>query len=317
MNNFLAAKTSLVATAVACALLAACSAAPTKPDGAAGLRSRLTQLQADTQLGALAPLAMKEADVAVSAAEQPQADKVLGAHLVFLADRKIEIARSVAASHYAVDQRKLLGEQRDAMRLQARTNEADSANRRAEVATVDASNQKMAADSANRRAEMAAADATEQKRDADAARDATATAQSSAVELQRQLAELQAKVTDRGLVITLGDVLFASGTAELNSGGNNHLGKLAGFLNKYPDRTTLIEGYTDSVGSNDYNQGLSQRRAEAVKSYLVAQGIDASRVTASGKGESNPVGNNASVTGRQQNRRVEVIIANTPQLSLR
>lgn len=307
MNISLNPKT-LVATAVACALLAACAAAPTKPDGADSLRSRLTQLQGDPELGSRAPLAMKDADVAVSAAEKPQADKVLGAHLVFIADRKIALAQAQAESNFAVEQRKTLGEQRDAMRLQSRTREADSANRRADMAMVDANNQKVAAESADRRAAAATADA-------DAARDAAASAQGSAFELQRQIDELQAKVTERGLVVTLGDLLFASGTAELNS-GNNHLGKLAGFLNKYPERTTLIEGHTDSIGSNDYNQGLSQRRADAVKTYLVAQGIDASRVIASGKGESTPVGSNTSATGRQQNRRVEVIIANT-QLSSR
>lgn len=300
MNISLNPKT-LVATAVACALLAACAAAPTKPDGADSLRSRLTQLQGDPELGSRAPLAMKDADVAVSAAEKPQADKVLGAHLVFIADRKIALAQAQAESNFAVEQRKTLGEQRDAMRLQSRTREADSANRRADMAMVDANNQRVAAESADRRAAAAEADASEQK--------------GSALELQRQIEDLQAKATERGLVVTLGDLLFASGTAELNS-GNNHLGKLAGFLNKYPERTTLIEGHTDSIGSNDYNQGLSQRRADAVKTYLVAQGIDASRVIASGKGESTPVGSNTSATGRQQNRRVEVIIANT-QLSSR
>lgn len=293
---------TLVATAVACALLAACAAAPTKPEGADSLRSRLTQLQADPELGSRAPLAMKEADAAVSAAEKPQTDAALATHLVFMADRRIAVAKAQAESNFAVDQRKMLAEQRDAMRLQSRTQEADSANRRADMATADANNQRAAAESADRRAAAAVVEATDQKREA-------TNAQENALELQRQLAELEAKATERGLVVTLGDLLFASGTAELNS-GNNHLSKLAGFLNKYPERTTLIEGHTDSVGSEDYNQGLSQRRADAVKNYLVAQGIDTSRIAASGKGESAPVGSNASATGRQQNRRVEVIIAN-------
>lgn len=293
---FYTGRKTLIAAGVTCALLAACSASPTKPDGADSLRSKLIQLQSEPMLAGLAPLAMKEADTAVSAAEKPQADKALAAHLVFIADRKIDIARAQAESHLAVDQRKALEQQREALRLQARTEEADSANRRATVALADASDQKRDADAA--------------RIQADVARDATADAQRNAQELQKQIDELHAKVTDRGLVLTLGDVLFASGTAELNTGGSNNLGKLAGFLNQHPERTVLIEGYTDSIGSEDYNQGLSQRRADAVKSYLIKQGIGSTRLTASGKGESSPIGDNSSNTGRQQNRRVEVIIEN-------
>jgi outer membrane protein OmpA-like peptidoglycan-associated protein len=280
MNTFLPPRKSLIAVAVACALLAAavlagCTAAPTKPDGADSLRSRLTQLQSNPELASRAPLAIKDAEVAVTAAEMPQADKAVGAHLVFMADRKLGIAEAQAETHLAVAQRKTLGEEREAMRLDARTEEADSANRRA-----------------------------------DAARDATADSQRNAQELQRQIDELQAKVTDRGLVLTLGDVLFATGTAELNTGGTTHLGKLAGFLNQYPERTAVIEGHTDSIGSDEYNHGLSQRRADAVKAFLMGQGVGSTRLTAFGKGEGSPIGDNGSATGRQQNRRVEVIIQN-------
>jgi outer membrane protein OmpA-like peptidoglycan-associated protein len=112
------------------------------------------------------------------------------------------------------------------------------------------------------------------------------------------------------LVLTLGDVLFASGRAELLAGATGNLDKLAAFLNKYPDRTVVIEGYTDNVGSEQYNQGLSERRADSVKSYLAGQGIGAVRLSALGKGESGAVGDNNSATGRQQNRRVEVVISN-------
>ena len=114
----------------------------------------------------------------------------------------------------------------------------------------------------------------------------------------------------------MGDVLFASGRADLKTGATTNLNKLVAFLNKYPDRTVAIEGYTDSVGSEDYNQGLSERRAESVKSYLAGQGIGSTRLSASGKGKSDPVAGNDSATGRQQNRRVEVIISN-PSAALR
>jgi outer membrane protein OmpA-like peptidoglycan-associated protein len=157
---------------------------------------------------------------------------------------------------------------------------------------------------------------TERALEADVANQKTAIAvadgQRKAADLQPQIDDLQAKQTDRGLVLTLGDVLFTTGTANLNMGAGTQLTKLAGFLNKYPDRSAQIEGCTDSVGSEAYNQGLSQRRADAVKSYLVHQGIDTQRLTATGNGESSPVGDNGTATGRQQNRLVEVIIPNSP-----
>jgi outer membrane protein OmpA-like peptidoglycan-associated protein len=311
MNILFSSRHTMIAAAVAAVLLTACASAPVEPDGAANLRARLSQLQSDPQLGSRAPLAMEQANVAVTAAEKPEPDKALSAHRLFMADRKISIARAEAESSLAVDQRKGLVEQREAMRLQARTQEADAANRRANMAQADAADQQHAADAANNRAALAQANASDQEQQADAARSATADAQRQADELQKQIDGLQARVTDRGLVLTLGDVLFASGAASLNSGGDAHLGRLAVFLNKYMDRTALIVGYTDSIGGEDYNLGLSQRRANSVKSYLVDQGIDSSRLSASGKGKDSPVADNSSATGRQQNRRVEVIIENS------
>jgi outer membrane protein OmpA-like peptidoglycan-associated protein len=283
MNILLSSRHRLIAGAVAAVLLTGCASAPVEPDGAAMLRSRLTALQSDPQLGSRAPLAMQQANAAVTAAEKPEPDKVVSDHRLFMADRRISIARAEAESSLAVDQRKGLAEQREAMRLQAR---------------------KQIADAANSRAAMAQANASDQQQQAEAAR-------AAADDLQRQIEGLQARVTDRGLVLTLGDVLFASGAANLNSGGDAHLGKLAAFLNRYTDRSVLIVGYTDSIGGEDYNLGLSQRRADAVKFYLVNQGIDSSRLSSSGMGKSSPVADNSSATGRQQNRRVEVTIENS------
>ena len=280
---------TLIAAAIAAALLTACSSVPARPEGAAALRSRLTDLQSDPQLAGRAPLAMEQADIAVTAAEQPQTDRAINEHLQFMADRKISIAAADAHNQWSVDQRPVITEQRAAMQLQARTDEADAAGQRSAVAQADADNQRQLAD---------------------VARESTADSQRNEADLQQQIVALQATVTDRGLVLTLGDVLFASGTANLNNGGAAHLSKLAGFLNRYGDRTAQIEGYTDSTGTDEYNQDLSQRRAEAVKAYLVDQGVGSSRLSAAGKGESSPVGDNGTVTGRQQNRRVEVIIGN-------
>jgi outer membrane protein OmpA-like peptidoglycan-associated protein len=304
MNILLSSRHTLIAAAVAAVLLTGCASAPVEPDGAAMLRSRLSALQSDPQLGSRAPLAMEQANVAVTAAEKPEPDKVVSDHRLFMADRKIAIARAEAESSLAVDQRKGLAEQREAMRLQARTQEADSANRRANMAQANAADQQQIADAANSRAAMAQANASDQAQQADAAR-------AAAEDLQKQIDGLQARVTDRGLVLTLGDVLFSSGNANLNSGGDSHLGRLAVFLNKYMDRTALIVGYTDNIGGEDYNLGLSQRRADAVKFYLVNQGVDSGRLSSSGMGKGSPVADNSSATGRQQNRRVEVIIQNS------
>jgi outer membrane protein OmpA-like peptidoglycan-associated protein len=351
---------TLIATTVASVLLAACAAAPLKPDGAAEVRSKLTQLQSDPNLASRAPLAIEEADAAVRTAEQPQADRELAAHRVYLADRKVETARAQAETRLAEDQRAALSAERESARLDARTREADAAKSQVATARAESAEQGLAAD---RRVATARAEGAEQKlaadqarSDSDAARVAAANAAQAAAanaaqaaaanaaqvaaanaaqvaaanaaqvaaanseqqttELQRQIDVLQAKVTDRGLVLTLGDVLFESGRADLKTSAAGNLNKLAGFLNKYPSRSVTIEGYTDSVGSEDYNQALSQRRADSVRSYLVRQGIASGRLSASGMGKSDPVAGNDSAFGRQQNRRVEVIISN-PSAALR
>jgi outer membrane protein OmpA-like peptidoglycan-associated protein len=292
---------TLVATTVASVLLAACAVAPLKPDGASDARNKLTQLQSDPSLTNRAPLAIKEADAAVRAAEQPQPDKELGAHLVYMADRKVEIARAQAETSLAEDQRAALSAQREKARLDARTHEADVAEGKVASARAEGAEQKAAADRA--------------RDEAGAANLAAANSEQQNAELERQVNELHARPTDRGLVVTLGDVLFSSGKADVMSGAAGNLDRLAAFLNRYPDRTVVIEGHTDNVGSEQYNQGLSERRADSVKSYLAGQGIGMLRLSASGKGESGAVADNSSATGRQQNRRVEVVISNPPAAS--
>jgi outer membrane protein OmpA-like peptidoglycan-associated protein len=333
---------TLIAAAVGAALLAGCASTPVAPDGAAEARLKLTRLQSDPTLADRAPLAIHEATAAVELAEQPEADRALAAYRVYLADRKVEIARAQAETRLVEDQRAALVAQRESARLNARTTEANIARQQADVARADDAQQKLIAsaakdqasaaiaqgeqqrlmaDAARDQAAEAQAQSAEQRQEADSARAAAATAAdaatlaaagaaSQASELQRQIDLLQARPTDRGLVLTLGDVLFVSGHSELRAGSSDNLNRLVSFLNRYPERSAVIEGYTDSIGTQDYNQGLSQRRAESVRSYLIAQGVASSRLDASGKGESNPVADNASSQGRQQNRRVEVIISN-------
>jgi outer membrane protein OmpA-like peptidoglycan-associated protein len=134
------------------------------------------------------------------------------------------------------------------------------------------------------------------------------TATEKSAGLQAEIDVLKAKPTDRGLVLTLGDVLFDTGRAELKSGAARNLDQLAQFLTAHSDRRIQIDGFTDSVGSDSYNQDLSQRRADAVKSGLIARGIDPSRIGSQGYGKGFPVANNDDSGGRQLNRRVEVVI---------
>ncbi len=270
----------LAATAIMCFAVASCATAPQSPPGYAEVHSKLTSLKSDPNLGTRAPVEIREAEAAVQAAETPvPKDAALGEHRVYLADRKVEIAMAKASTRYAEDQREGLSRQSTQVRLDARTREADEAQSQVDISQAAAA--------------VAAVEAA-----------------SKSKELQRQIDVLQAEATDRGLVLTLGNVLFATGQANLMAGGVTSLDKLVVFLNEYPDRDVAIEGHTDDVGSADLNQSLSQNRAESVKTYLMQQGIQTSRLTSAGLGETQPVADNNSESGRQQNRRVEVIIEN-------
>lgn len=370
----------LYAAILASLLVVGCSTGMRKSDTPNVARVKLTALQSDTQLSFRAPVALKEAERAVLASESKQSDKALTAHLLIVAERKVDTAADIAQARLLEDQRKTLSAERDAARLAARTREADmakldatAARGEADAARMDsaamreqtsaaidnAQNARFEAESARYEAEGARADlasaksdtdqalsrvdnadinamnalneaqqsrnnalAAEQqadgarmdadaaRRQAEAANQSMLSAQVSSMALQQEIDALNAKPTDRGLVVTLGDVLFTTGQAQLIGGVQNNLDKLASFLNSYPERTVSIEGHTDSVGSSDSNQDLSRRRADAVKSYLVTQGVSASRLSTKGQGEIAPVSSNDSATGRQQNRRVEVIISN-------
>lgn len=258
-------------------LLSACAMSPTSPDGSEDVRAKLTELQQNPDMTTYARVELRDAEAAVQLAEQPldSDEAALAAHRIYMADRMIEIARAKGETRLMEAERELLGEQRDAARLAARTLEADRAH-------AEASSQ----------AEAAAQSAGE------------------AEELQRQIDTLEAEATERGLVLTLGDVLFATGSAEIQGGTNQNLEKLADFLKKYPDRQVLIEGHTDNVGSAAFNQTLSRQRAESVQRFLINRGIDSRRLRVSGFGFERPVASNSTALGRQQNRRVEVVIEN-------
>lgn len=132
-------------------------------------------------------------------------------------------------------------------------------------------------------------------------------ARQEALALKRQMAALQAEQTERGMVLTLGDVLFDVNQASLAPGAARNIAKIAAFMRSYPERRAVIEGHTDSMGETDYNLDLSRDRSFAVRDALVNAGIKASRLSTQGFGETLPVASNTSAVGRQKNRRVEII----------
>jgi outer membrane protein OmpA-like peptidoglycan-associated protein len=307
-NDVLYRSKSLIAIAVASILLASCATAPVRPAGADEARAKLMRLQSNPDLANRAPAAIAEAEAAVVVAEQPEPDPSLAAYRVYIADRKVDIAAAQAQTKFYEDQRAAIEAQQQNARLDARTREVEVARDQTMRAKADDDAQKLAASQAR-------SDADQARRDADSANATSAALTEQAAEMQRQIDDLDMKVTNRGLVLTLGDVLFATGRAELMTGATGHLDKLVNFLQQYTDRTVLIEGYTDSTGTQTYNQGLSERRAEAVSGYLSAHGVASARISASGKGMNNPVSANDTATGRQQNRRVEVIVSNPAVVS--
>jgi outer membrane protein OmpA-like peptidoglycan-associated protein len=255
--------------------LAACASTPEPNAALVSARSAVQTAQADPAVNKYAALdlesAKKQLDVAEAAAMHH--DDAAIAQPAYLAAQAARLAQAHAAAK-ADDARVAAGQgERDKIQLAARTRDVDTAT----MATTAALGQR------------------------DAATEQTA-------RLQAEVDQLKAKPTPRGLVLTLGDVLFDTGRAQLNSGSARKLDQLAQFLTDHPERRVQIDGFTDSVGTESYNQDLSQRRADAVKTSLVARGIDSSRISVQGYGKGFPVADNTDSGGRQLNRRVEVVI---------
>ena len=213
----------------------------------------------------------------------------------YLARQRVALAQEAAgrkASEAAVAE---ASAERDRLRLTARTREADAA-------ALDAAQSKRDAASSQQQAARAQQDSAASLQQAG---DAERRNQS----LEAQLRELNAKKTDRGMVITISDVLFDTDQAQLKSGGMPGIERLSGFLKQYPQRKVAIEGYTDSTGSDRHNLVLSGRRADSVMTALLDLGVGRGQVTAQGYGETHPVAGNDNAGGRQMNRRVEIVLS--------
>ena len=171
------------------------------------------------------------------------------------------------------------------------------------TAETEAERARILADIQAKEAALAQAQAEAKAREAEMAREELA-------QLMRELSELQGRLTERGIVLTIGDVLFEFDRADLNLSAQVSMDKLAAFLREKPNRKVLVEGHTDSIGTDEYNLGLSERRAAAVKNALLKRNIPTGRIVTVGYGKRFPVATNETPAGRQQNRRVDVIILN-------
>ncbi len=235
-----------------------------------------------------------EADLATQRAKEANASAEAAQLQREMALKEAEAARMMRDEALATAQ---FAEEQKQMALAART-EAEALKAEAEAAATSAMSE------AEKAKLMAAAEAAK----AEAAIAEAAAAKAAMQQLENELSELKAKQTDRGLVITLGDVLFEFNQAELKDGAARNLNPLVKALNADLEQAVIVEGHTDNIGSQAYNLSLSEQRAESVKAYLVSQGIDGSRVETAGLGFEFPVASNQTNEGRQQNRRVEIIL---------
>jgi len=308
-----------LAVAVPAFAVGACAVLPAHDAQIDDARAAVLAAQNDPHVVSLAPVELDKAVDAMrraDAAWENRADLEQVHHLAYLAWTRAAIATETARLKTSEAQVASVNAERDRLQLEARTRDADRAQRQAALAEQNAARaqaqaaaNRADARAAQQQAEDAARQAQIARDQADAARQQAANAQSHAQSLQSALAELQARPTDRGMVVTLSDLLFDTGSAHLNPGGLRVVDHLVEFMDAYPQRRVSIEGFTDSVGNPSMNQDLSERRASAVRIALIDRGVDPARLVARGYGEEYPVASNANPAGRQMNRRVEIVIS--------
>jgi outer membrane protein OmpA-like peptidoglycan-associated protein len=306
---------------VAAVFLVACASVPVTNPKLDEARALYSQAAADADAARSAPLELRSAQLALARAEtafKAGEDSATVDHHAYLARQRSATALQAGEIARAEQAVSASAGERDRILMAARTREAEQARLQAGIDRSEAERARMQADKdraeserARMQAQAASAEAEQSRRAAEAQLAAAQAAQADAAKLQKQLADLEAKQTDRGLVLTLGDVLFDSGRAELKAGASRTVDRLAAFMRDHPERSLAVEGYTDSIGSDALNLALSQRRADAVRVALVSSGVEGSRITTNGLGKASPVASNDTADGRQRNRRVEIVISGT------
>ena len=295
----------LVAGLVPLAVLAGCASADLEQAAKAQLTKAQTayrQAQSDPNVQAHAQLQLADAQKAVQAAEQAPNPEDMQ-QFAYLAERKAQTASVVGAIRKTEQDTQMMGKETQDILLQKR-------DRELKAARADAEQARTAAEARARDAEAKAREAEQARLQAEQARAQADAEQAKNAALLKELSELKGQQTNRGLVLTVGDVLFATGKAEVAAGGMRSIDKLAAWLTKNPTRNLLIEGNTDNTGPEDFNLRLSQQRADAVRDALVSRGVGADRIATKGYGPKYPVVANDTAAGRQQNRRVEVVVLN-------
>ncbi len=203
--------------------------------------------------------------------------------------------------HYAIVALKNAEIAQERLQLKQTRKDIDKANVKRQRMLVDARSSEV--DVAKRELVSARSEAEKAKQEAEQAK-------AEALQMAAQMDDLKAEQSDRGIVLTLQDIVFAFNSADLQPGGERTVNRIAKYLNEYPKRRLTVEGFTDGVGSEEYNLKLSEKRAEAIRRSLVDQGVERQRISTEGLGESYPVASNDTDAGRQRNRRVEVIVSN-------
>ncbi|MBD8532215.1 MULTISPECIES: OmpA family protein [unclassified Massilia] len=289
-------KPAVLASAI---LLAACSTTPTTTPQLDQARADFVAANNNPQVASYAPLEFRQASDALNAANTAAAKKESLEdidRLAYVAKQKIATAQEVARAKAAEANIADAARQRTEITLEARTAEAERAKRQAAEAQAAAAAAQQQAATAQQQAAMA--------------QDQTRMIAERAAKLEALLVELHATKTERGMVVTIGDVLFATNEANLTPNGMSTLRKLADVMAQNPERSVLVEGFTDSTGSSSYNQDLSQRRANAVATALGSMGVPRERIAMKAYGEAFPVAANDTAPNRQLNRRVEIVLSN-------
>jgi outer membrane protein OmpA-like peptidoglycan-associated protein len=287
---------SLAATSL---VLAACSSTPPANPDLAAARTVVDRAQQDPHVARRAAIELEKAQQAMTRAENSWAkdrDKDETRHLAYIAQQRAETALAIGNQGRAEERLQNSSTEREKARLEARTREAEQATQQAQTARSEAAQATQQAQTARTEAELARERAAQQSQRANS--------------LEQDLKSLQARQTQRGLVVTIGDVLFATGQATLFEGGLRNAEQLATVLKQHPDRRVLIEGFTDNTGNAKLNENLSLRRADAFRSALIERGVSSDRIEVRGLGPAYPVADNRIPGGRQQNRRVEILFSN-------